>query len=344
MATKNAVAEIDLIGDGTEEFDISFADDVNQDSIIEPQSFGPSFPLLQWVNGSPANAKLKDEIEYQGGFFFVTESHPKDPKRKMGDEQIAKHKAIAEHLKAAGWKETTYVFRGGDSADGVWSRQAALSLWDMRQAWVVNVNGEDKYFPWDSYKAAEAAAETGKKPSSKTHGLVLIKGATEAGTFQVTMSGNTGKWFDAALKDFANSVLKAANNASAEAAKKDSREPSRWAPRCFWLPIGAYRNPDGTPKFESVGSGEDTSHISPPVALGLPDASNADAWKRFYVGKPLQDQTGKLYEDNAEWRDAWKNFDDFNNSTPAAHTNGTGPKTAAAEVKANEDALKDLGL
>lgn len=329
------------------EFDPSFSAGMEQaaDLGLGGQR-GPSFPLIQWVNGNPGLAQLGEQLGYTGGFLFVTEGNDAE----MSAEDKEKRAVIGQFLEGAGWKATSHVFRSGDEVSGYWTRQAALSLVDIRRAWVGEVGGETKYFPWsarNAYKNAQAASDKG--PSSKSHALVMVKGAEEAGPLTLTLSGTAGKGFDDALRHFLGTVIAAANKASAEDAKKNGKEAGRWAASCFWLPVGADRDGKGKPKFTEVGKGTDTSKVTMPIALGLPELGVTEGieLRRFYVGKPLQDRTQELYAANAEWRTAWDNFEE--SATPgaaAAHTNGTGAKakTAAQEVKTSEDALTSLGL
>ena len=175
----------------------------------------PSFPIIQWINGNPALSALKDGLGYTGGFLFVTSG-----RSDQTDEQREKAEAIGAALVGAGWKETSHVFRGGDEVQGVWARQAAFSVVAIRRAWVGETAGETKYYPWavkNAYATAKAASD--KNPSSKTHALVLVKGAEAVGPLTLTLSGNAGKGFDDSLKVFMNTVIGTANRMSAETAK-----------------------------------------------------------------------------------------------------------------------------
>ncbi len=340
MSTK-----IDKTTEDLPEFDPSFSDGMEQaaDLGLGGQR-GPSFPMIQWINGNPGLAQLGEQLGYTGGFLFVTEGNDAE----MSAEDKEKRATIGQFLGGAGWKTTTHIFRNGDEVTGYWTRQAALSLVDIRRAWVGEVSGETKYFPWsvrNAYKTAQAASD--KAPSSKTHALVLVKGAEEAGPLTLTLSGTAGKGFDDSLRHFLGTVIAAANKASADDAKKSGKEAGRWAASCFWLPVGADRNDKGKPKFMEVGKGTDISKVTLPIALGLPELGVTDGieLRRFYVGKPLQDRTREIYEGNAEWRDAWNNFEDTATpSAPTAHTNGNGAKAKKEEVKTSEDALASIGL
>lgn len=321
------------------EFDPTFANDIDQESLLEfGGQRGPSFPIIQWVNGNPGLAQLKDQIGYTGGFLFVTDGNDD----RMTDEQKEERVAAAELLKAAGWQETSYVFRSGDEVSGVWTRQMAVSLVDLRRAWVGEVGGETRYFPWavrNAYNNAKTASE--KRPSSKAHALVLVKGAEEAGPLTLTLSGMSGKGFDDALRHFSRTVIAAANEAN-----KKAGSTNRWPARCFWLPLGADRDAKGKPKFTEVGKKPDTSNVTLPVALGLPETAEGIELRRFYIGKELQAKVQKIFEDNAEWREAWNSFDDAP-ATPGSnghgHTNGSGPKAKQAD-NVDVNVLAEMGL
>ncbi len=332
-ATKNGTAPADDLP----EFDPSFASDVDQSTIEESQERGPSFPIIQWHYGDPKMAKVGG-MDHQGGWFFPVRSD--NSNIDESEEQKAKKEAIGAAMEAAGWTATTWIHDSGGSTEGYWKREIAISTIALRKCWEFYDGGKRNVFPWNEYEKAKALG----RPSSRLHVLCLVKGLEEVGPLTLTLKGSGAMAFEGtgkvagALQAFGRTILKAANDASAKAGSEN-----RWAARCFWLPVGADRTADGKPKFTAVGTGNDTSNIVVPIALGLPESSEGVELRRFYVGKPLQDATQTIYTDNEEWRTAWETMEG-NDNAPAAHTNGTGPKTAAAEVKANEDALSSLGL
>lgn len=341
-ATKNGKVSTEELP----EFDPTFGYDVDQSTVEEPQSFGPSFPIVQWHYGDPKMVKAGG-MDWQGGWFFGVESNGKK-QQVESEEQKAKRAEIGAAMEAVGWEATTWIHDDGSSTEGFWKREIAVSAIALRKCWEVWENKKRYPFAWNDYKSAEDFASP-RKPSSRLQVLVLVKGLEDVGPLTLTLKGSGAMAFEGtykmngALSQFGRTVIKAANEATAAAAKKAGREPTKWAARCFWLPVGADRLPDGKPKFTEVGKDDSTSNVVLPVALGLPESYEDVDLRRFYVGKELQDKTQELYVENEEWRLAWNEMDTDTDSAPGAHTNGTGPKKKE-EVTVSDDQLAEMGL
>ena len=310
------------------EFNPDAVESIDQSSV---EGGGPSYPIIQWVLGDMKARKYPNSMEYRGGFFIKSDG-----------------KVDGATLEAAGWTKTSRTFENGTEEEGYWRDATALSVISERKRWEVGENGERKSFPWhrQGYEAAKAAAGTGK-PRSRAQYLVLIKGTAETGPlgpFVLTMKGSAGMAFDSSRNDsvlqrFEATVIAAANDKSAAAAKAAGKAPKKWAYRAFWLPTGSDRNDKGEPVYTTVGSGDKTTNVVLPTALGLPDkAINVDL-KRFYVGDAILKQVNTLFDEHVEWRAAW------NTQTSAEDVATSEQTTAAAAVRDAEDAaLAATGL
>jgi hypothetical protein len=267
-------------------------------------------------------------MDYMGGFF------------------VKEGKVDGAMLTAAGWEKTSRTFRNGADEEGYWKREAALSIIAERKRWEITPdNGQRQTFAWNGFEKAKAA-NGGKTPHSRTHYLVLVKGLEAAGPFVLTMKGAAGAAFESyrdpnsVISRFANTVIAAANNASA-AKSAGNGAAKKWAYRAFWLPVGAARDEKGEPVYKEVGKAPDTTNVVLPVALGLPDKAAQVDLKRFYVGNDLLAFVNALFEQSSEWRTAWENI------KPGTVEGNGDAKEAAADpaVKDLEDAaLAATGL
>jgi hypothetical protein len=299
-------------------FNPARAQDIDQDTILEATAAlsGTKYPAIQFVNGKSNLAELgNDKLGFSGGFMLVIDTNDKND--KQSDEETADKQAIADILiaaKGSEWQAAKYTFHNGTVANVVWKRQAGFSFCVDRRAWITEVNGERKYFAWTGYKTAEAESDPGKRPSSRSQFLTLVKGAEEAGPLMLTFSGNAGKAFDAILLQFQGTVMAAANalQAAWAAGQKPPVDAKRFAPRCFYLPVGASRNDDGSPEFITVGKGDASSMVTPPQMVGVPE--NASEVSAAILGAlSVSDENlgiaSAIVEDNQDWKKAWDSFD-----------------------------------
>lgn len=312
-----------------QEFAPDAVDSIDQSSV---EGGGPSYPSIQYHYGN-ATLKKVGGMDYQGGF-------------------VVKDGAVsAELLTAAGWTKTTWAHDTGTEDDVWWKREIAVSIVAQRKRWEVTPEtGPRLTFAWNAFDKAKEAG----RPSGRTHYLVLVKGMEEAGPFVLTLKGSAGRAFEdyrdakSVITKFSNTVIRAANNASDAAVKKQIEDlrkagkqvPSelqaklgkRWAFRAFWLPVGAARDEKGEPVFTEVGSNKETKKCCLPVALGLPDKPEQADTKtlgRFYVGNDLLQFVNALSDQSVEWRTAWENI------KPGSVEGGD---AAAVEERAEKDA------
>lgn len=310
------------------EFDAGAVDTIDQSSV---EGGGPSYPVVQWVYGN-IKEKKHGGMDYLGGFFVKSDT------------------VDADTMAAAGWTKTTRTFESGADEEGYWKRDAAFAIIAERRRWeVAGDNGPRQVFLWGKYDAAKAAAPSGKAPSGRNQYLVLVKGLEDAGPFVLTMKGAAAQAFEsyrdgkAVLSRFSNSVIRAANNASDVAAKKNGKPTGkRWPFRAFWLPVGAARDAQGEPTYIEVGK-TDKSKVVIPMALGLPDKPEAVELKKYYVGNVLLDRVNELYEASAAWREAWDNLTPGQVEGEAA-TAGEATAVAQAVHDAGTAAAEALGL
>lgn len=310
------------------EFNPDAVDSIDQDSV---EGGGPSYPVIQWAYGNIRDKK-RGGVDGFGGFFVKAE------------------KVDGAAMEAAGWTKTSRTFENGTEEEGYWKREAALSIVAERKRWEINpADGQRQVFPWTGFDKAKEA-NGGKAPSSRTHYLVLVKGLEQAGPFVLTMKGAAGAAFESyrnansVISRFANTVIAAAN-ASSDAAAKKAGKPSgkRWAYRAFWLPVGAARDDKGDPVFTTVGKAPNTTNVVLPIALGLPDKAAQVDLKRFYVGNDLLSFVNGLYDETAEWRNAWTADGGAAANTDTATGNPVA-EAAAAEKDAEDAVLAATGL
>lgn len=213
---------------------------------------GPMFPLVQWHTGDN-KMKKAGGIDYMGGFFVKADA--------IDDDLMV----------AGGWEKTTWTHDNGTEQAGWWRRQAGLAVIAIRKRWEVFQDNGNRplVFPWNKYDAAKAAG----RPSGRLQALCIIKGIEQAGPVVLTLRGMSSVAFEgrggdtaAAMGKFKATVIAAANLAS----QAKGTRGKRWPDFAFWLPVGANREADGTPKFDKVGQGNNTSSICVPIALGLP--------------------------------------------------------------------------
>ena len=163
-------------------------------------------------------------------------------------------------------------------------------------------------FPWNKYDAAKAAG----KASGRLQALCIVKGLEAAGPVVLTLRGNSAMAFEgrggdtsAAVGKFQATVITAANLAS----QAKGQRGKRWPLFAFWLPVGADREADGTPRFTKVGQGNNTSSICVPVALGIPAKPGEVKLNAHYVGGELLEECKRVWADaETNWTHGWDNL------------------------------------
>jgi hypothetical protein len=245
------------------------------------------FPLLQWHTGDQ-KMKKAGGIDYTGGFFIKADVIPD------------------ELMLAGGWEKTTWTHDNGAEDIGWHRRQVGLAIIATRRRWEVYQESGNRplVFPWKNYDQAKAAG----RPSGRLQVLCLVKGLEKAGPMVLSLRGTSSLAFEgrggdtsSAVGKFQATVIQAANLASQSKGRRN-----RWPLFAFWLPIGADRETDGTPRFTKVGQGNNTSSICLPVALGLPDKPADVKLNAFYVGNELLEECKRIWADaETNWTHAW---------------------------------------
>lgn len=266
----NEVAENDWMAEGIGTID--------QDTV---EQLGAKYPFIQWVHGS-SKAKKLGGLDYHGGWFM---------QEGQVDEDV---------LRAAGWAPFTLSHKGGGETAGWASRDVTVSILLMRHCWAVQDGDQAQFFPWNEYDEAKAQG----KPRGKTQVLVIVKGLEDVGPVVLTMRGSTGQAFSDAragvLGEFNRKLIQPAN---LMAQKKGIK--AKWAFRAFWLTVGPKRNADGSPAFDTVGSGSESSEVTLPAALGLTDKPGEAEIRAAYVGRELLELLNAIQAENAGWKEAW---------------------------------------
>lgn len=280
---------------------------------------GPMFPLLQWHTGDQ-KMKKAGGLDYTGGFFIKADA--------IDDETMT----------AGGWEKTTWTHDNGAEDTGWHRRQAGLAIIATRRRWEVFQEGGNRplVFSWKDYEKAKAAG----RPSGRMQALCLVKGLESAGPVVLSLRGMSALAFEgrggdtaAAVGKFQATVITAANLAS-----QGKGLHKRWPLFAFWLPVGADRETDGTPRFTKVGQGNNTTHICLPVAMGLPAKPDGVNLNAFYVGNDLLEECKRIWaEAENNWTHAWDELQ------PEQETAPTAQEPAQQPVAAEED-LATLGI
>lgn len=283
MTTSN-----DLLNNNGVTFDAGAVDSIDPSMVNDA---GPMFPLIQWHTGDN-KMKKAGGIDYQGGFFVKADA--------IDDETMA----------AGGWEKTSWTHDNGTEQAGWWRRQAGLAIIAVRKRWEVFQDGGNRplVFAWNKYDAAKAAG----RPSGRLQVLCIVKGLEAVGPLVLTLRGMSAMAFEgrggdtaAAVGKFQATVITAANLAS----QAKGQRGKRWPLFAFWLPVGADREADGSPKFTKVGTGNNTTSICVPVALGLPAKPADTNLNAYYVGAELLEECKRIWADaETNWTHAWDNL------------------------------------
>ncbi len=312
----------DLLNNNNVSFDAGAVDAIDASMVNDS---GPMFPVIQWNTGDSKMKKLgTDSMDYTGGFFVKADAI---------DDAI---------MEAGGWVRTTWTHNDGTEEAGWFRRQMAVAVVAMRKRWEVYEAGSRRpqVFPWagKGYERAKAAG----RPKGRTQVLCIVKGLEDAGPVVLTLGGMSAMSFEGnrqsmgALTKFQQTVITAANDASAKAGKRGKR----WPLFAFWLPVGADRDAKGEPSFTKVGQGNDTTNIVLPVALGLPNKPAEVNLNPFYVGNELLETCKSLWGDaELAWTHAWDNI--VNEEPDTAEAQAAAEETPAMM---SADALAALGV
>jgi hypothetical protein len=250
---------------------------------VEDRGFGPQYPIVQWVNGSPKNKK-QGGIAYTGGFFISAE------------QGISK-----DLLEKAGFEAYSLVTNDGTEIVGFAATDLTVSPIRYRRCWQVQADGQlARRFGWDEYDAAQ---EEGK-PRGVAHILCAIPGLEEP--VLVSFRGMTaravmGQGKERGLIPMYGSKIIGMANRIAKAAHKNTKYPLC----AFRITVGPEM--DGkSPKFTEVGKGDAKNNVTLPVWRDEPTADVDKALLgRLFVGHERFAAHQDWHNQAEEWVNAW---------------------------------------
>lgn len=273
---------------------------------VEDRNFGPSYPIVQWINGNPTQKKAGG-VPYTGGFFISS------------DQGLSE-----EALKAIGFEPYTHVTQQAEEIPGFAIRDLKLTPIRWRRCFQVDPrDGKSlsRRFGWDEFDAAQALGS----PRGVAHILVAIDGLDEP--VLVSFRGMTAKHMMGQGKDrgvipeYGSKIIGAAKRV-ARAAKKVAKD----YPLCaFSLTVGPEMETEKAPKFTEVGS-KVKNIITAPVWRDEPTSTiDAPLLGRLYVGHEKLAIYQDWHNEAQEWVDAWSSLELSNRRGTAAQADGAAP-------------------
>jgi hypothetical protein len=199
-----------------------------------------------------------------------------------------------------GWTRGTLDHENGDSTEGWFQKSLTVAVLRWRRCWRVGMNGNSRRFPWDAYEEAKLIGN----PSGRLQVLAMFAG-DELPTV-LTLSGTAARAFSpsrqgtSVMNDLQRFVLLPANKLARSKGKNLA-----WPWRAFWLTVGPATDAKGTPVFSTVGQGNATSQVTPPVALGLNDKLTPEQIGKLFVGGANLKLFNETYADTQAWAAAW---------------------------------------
>ena len=233
------------------------------------------FPTLffSWRNGDPALDELgENNVKYTGGW-------------EMNEKNYENVKANFPNLPLY-FKPTTFKGKT-ENYNAFVTKQIAVVPVGMRERSLMKVDGRD----------------------------VPVKRFTKGSKSHLQMIAFMADFSEGAYKPYGAVILSAKSNSAAavksafttfDAQTKDLRSSIKVPYYRFFIRIGI-----GTPKFETVGRGNDTHDITPCQLIAPQAGWTMDALKAAYIGKDVIEQISTLQIAAAEWLNdkAWMNGD-----------------------------------
>jgi hypothetical protein len=247
---------------------------------VEDRSFGMLFPLVQYVNGSPANKRLGG-IAYTGGFFLSED----------------------QGITLPGFEPYTLTTREGVEVPGYASRTLMGCVIRYRRGFLA-VPEKDGALPIRFANSEYDLAVQAGKVRGQTHVLFLPKGSTEP--VMVSFRGLGSKAVAGMGKDrgaipsFGQKIVGRAT----QIAKQSGR--GKIYPLCsFTMTLGPDILDDGAPKFTEVGK-KDKSMITLPVWIDAPRGQvTQEMINKLYVGQSVFQKAQAEFDASAAWGDEW---------------------------------------
>lgn len=282
--------------------------------------FELKYPTIQWSYGDPKLATRIGGADAYGGWFLPE-----------GNIPVASKDQIIAAIKAAGWVEETISTQKNGDISGFYTESITLAHIANRKRWYGEDSDDRKvYGDWGTIKNRFGKAK------SQFQVMALLKGLESVGPFVITLKVSAAMAFEGtkteagALTHFLNTVIKKAD----DAAKKELgiKDPNRrvWSFREFWLTVGIAKDAKGNVLFKTYGEGKEASHLSIPVAIGIPSSPDLIDLDIFAVGSEFRDSTKRMYDNDAvPWVEEWKKVHE-EQAAPAPTQNNTAATAAFA--------------
>jgi hypothetical protein len=289
-------------------------DDVDQTTV---DSEGPSYPIIQWVNGDK-RMKGAGGVPYTGGWFLNAE--------------------MIEADELPGWTKGELIHSNNESTEGFFTRDLTFALIRRRRSWRLRVDNKERIFAWDKYDEAKQFGQPfNETPYGRLHVLVVVRGLEDMGPFVLTMRGSISKAFspsrkeDTIINQVQRLILRPANALAHKAGKSNN-----WALYAFWLTVGPKRDDKGQPVYEAVGREGQQSYVTLPTLLGATDKMTSQQIGALFVGRENVQAFAQHYRDAEEWQTAFDGMDLASQTTDDDPSGGAEePETAPVEAANN---------
>ena len=251
------------------------AETIDQDSL---DLGGAQYPWIQWVHGDK-KLRAAGGVLYTGGWFCPADNMPVE--------------------NPEGWVAGSLSHDAGDDTEGWFAQRITIVPIRSRRCWrVQDAGGASQFFAWDKYDDAKALGN----PKGKLQILALVKGLGDE-PMVLTLSGTAGRAFQpggrgqTVMNQMRHCLIDPVN---AMLRKHKGKAKFTW--RAFWLTTGA----TDEPVFETVGTGNATSVVTPPQAIGLKPKMSIDEIQTHYIGREMLELVNGLYTDAEPWAQAWE--------------------------------------
>ena len=141
---------------------------------------------------------------------------------------------------------------------------------------------------------------------------MLVKGLEQAGPFVLTMKSAAGAAFEVLpQRQQRHQPLRQHRDRRRQCSIRCCRQESgQGGGKLLGLPgilgaVGADSQRQGRAGIHDRRQATNTTNVVLPIALGLPEKAAQVDFKRFYVGNDLLATVNALYDETAEWRNAW---------------------------------------
>lgn len=270
--------------------DLDWLDAVDDADQATVELEGPTYPVIQWVNGDK-RMKNAGGVPYTGGWFLNGEA------------------IDAEEL--PGWEAGELIHSDGESTEGFFARDLTFAIVRRRRSWRLRVDNKEHIFAWDKYdEAREFGAPFNETPYGRLHVLVAVQGLEEMGPFMLTMRGSISKMFSPSRKEdtIYNQINRLLLRPANALARKRGKE-NVWPMYAFWVTVGPKRDDKGAPVYDTVGREGQQSTVTFPSLLGLHDKMTPAEIGGRFIGKANLEAFAQFWLDAEEWQAAFDGMD-----------------------------------